>query len=524
MPWDFPWHALFMKKDEFAMHIPPVIFKDNPFVSPELFEEEHRQLVGFYVAIASRFFLLSNRFAKVTVKQFNALTSSLNSYRKSVNRDSSYSAAAANFGFITHRLSFAEDDLPLSLSNLGIFCSTNPKDLKFAVKVLRTFVKKTTPDFHVEDFVPPEPNHFHDVPDTIMVDVRLPVNGKLRLGNLDSIIGMAHELTADERRATKKALEREGQESIALACLVMGRDARPGLERLYSTSFSEEVLHKMLTVILCPLTSIFFCSPDFWAPMVNALMLHSVGDAQSSDNLSEQQIMPLFKACQMRIDALCDMNSRLLSKCKSLEQQLENTVPPHSDGIPVQELEELQSVIQTLQREAEVSKHEYDLCLERANNLAAQVNDLTHLLNESKAAITVLNNQLIDAYTGSGVFYDDVEGVDSDTQSPSGLSQRLGESGISNLQEKQIMIIGGHSNTHTVLRNLFPDWECVGDLKVTPKYSSARFDAIVFITSYCSHNSFEAAKTLSKTLKIPLILCPKTSPFGICEKINAFCH
>lgn len=494
---------------------------------------EKKRFVAFYFSMAIRLELSAEVFADSTRKAYNAYIESINNYRAAVERDDALTDMAVTYGFSASTLMKRPLSAATSLANLGIVCSDNPKDEKFILKTTRTFARKAFPGISEamsklqealrakrqwEELLQMQPNMAAEVfknPNQysdMMDDPGLFVVGAKKRPKTDAY--------------TKK---QENIYSVCVGAFFLGWDAIPFLKDLYEVDDELTVQDLEDSALRFPLklSHIYLYAEEFQELLLRTSWRYwwPDGDETLMDEVVQEQILPFFQF-QMNKDKLAKEGAMMLSQqVLDIQDALTKATDASCSGVNAKDMQmqlsNLQKDLLAEQKKAASLSDQLEQCRDKLEQMSAQVKTTEKLLKTSQHNVQQLNSCLIDAYADSNFFYDPEDTEEATPQVLSGLRQRLGDESVALLQSKTILVVGGHVNTHTSLRELFSHWEFVkpDDAKAAQKGSVSSYDAICIMTSYCSHAIFDHAASLAKSAQIPLILCPRNSAYGVCERI-----
>lgn len=144
---------------------------------------------------------------------------------------------------------------------------------------------------------------------------------------------------------------------------------------------------------------------------------------------------------------------------------------------------------------------------------------LSATVSEGQAAFNEINAQLISIIEEQNQFLDDEDLMEQDAPpAPTGVREHIGEDAYQKLSGKKLVIVGGHANTQRVLRELFPEWRFYAVNEWLPDTLSS-VDAVVILSKYISHKSYEQAKSVIKGTGIPMLLVNFNGPSSICRSL-----
>ena len=158
--------------------------------------------------------------------------------------------------------------------------------------------------------------------------------------------------------------------------------------------------------------------------------------------------------------------------------------------------------------------------LKRAMEELKKENDeLVAALGESNARYNSLNEQMIDLIEDNDDFLDDEITLSESESGAVGIRAKIGEAAYEKLSSKRIAIVGGHENTCSALRAVFPNWKFFAANASIPD-SLSSLDAIGVVTTYVSHQSFLQAKNIARNKSIQLIPISHNGPTTICRTLT----
>lgn len=499
-------------------------------------EEERRNLIAFYFTMGIRFEFIASSFSDHMKKAYRAYMKTINSYRETVQKNDEYADIAIAYGFPQKALKQIHPSTAFSLSNLGLICSENPKDVKFVLKATRTFVQKAFPGIKKEmerlqdalrkrrmseDILKQQP----EVAAAILKDP----DGLSSFAELPELIvsGMKKPFNTDAR-----AKKKENIYSICIGSFLLGEEALPFLKTLYGidNEISADDFVEAMRWFPINFGNIYYCAEEYWSLLLCSTWVakYPTVDREMLQDMVDTQILTIFKNRRENESVVVKQYDELVEQYNDMKAVV----------VDATEAAHLGADIKELQSQLTEAEGNYQAESKRASNLTNQVEQYRckleqtiaraetaeQLLKGSQQNVQQLNNDLIEAYADSNFFYEPEEEEESSPRVLSGLRQRLGEENFAFLRNKTILVVGGHINTHTSLRELFPRWEFVrmDDAKAVQKGNISSYDAVCVMTSYCSHSLYDHAVNLAKAAQTLLILCPKNSAFGVCDRILQF--
>jgi len=488
--------------------VPRVLYASDAFHVKDRFERDRNELLKLYVTPIVRLTLLDN------VLPYSPLRIG---YKEAIDTITDY---CQNKGFVKIQdddgESIPDNFFDLHLCNLQAITSFDVKGAKFILGVLRKYYRKFLPAVSEKDLeLGAELGESSCVMRVSDTSASLSsINAPLYSLNLSDVPENDLQRLSNGLHYIKVA----NIYDAALLVLIYGREIKPKVEQLYKVAVTEEDLKRAISLVDTYFRVIPFCAEEFRKDLLASVfakhkkdekrLINEVwGLCKGVDNI--RQIM------KHRSEEAQDAEEAAQSHIVDLERQLESAkrMAAQDEALP-QKYSEATARIDSLSGQVEEKRAQ-------VQDLKAQVATLTRQLEAAHANNIELNNQLIDAYEENGVFYEDDDDTPAE-QKLSGLKERLGDEAIEKLAEKKVIVVGGHINTHVTLRELFPDWEYMSKCKSLRKSTQYKADVMLIMTSYCAHSTYISARGLQKSSGIPVCLCPRNSPLGVCETLQKF--
>lgn len=179
-----------------------------------------------------------------------------------------------------------------------------------------------------------------------------------------------------------------------------------------------------------------------------------------------------------------------------------------------QELARLREETGKAQQAAKAQEEALERLKEEATALKQEKARLLKALSESQSQYNVMNTQLWDLLEDKIDFVDDE--IPDTPEAPAGIRAKIGEDVYQLLSNTRLAVVGGHGNTTTSLRDLFPDWKFFPTNTMVPSGLTS-VDAMAVITSYVSHKTFEQAKSVATSAGVRVIQVLHNGPVSICR-------
>lgn len=520
------------KTGEMYMRVPKIIAVTDMSLLQDM-EQEKRTFIGFYFSMAIQFEFTPGLFNGTVKKAYHSYLDSINAYREAVKRDDELRETAIQYGFSEKALERIHPTLAISLPNLGIVCSENPKDEKFILKTTRTFIQKGFPG------IKSAMGKFQDSlrksqmqNELLKTHPESPVRTLKAEDYLAAIAEVPELIISDSEAPPNTDAATKAQENIHAACMgvfLLGEESIPFLKTLYGVDvdITQHDFDEAARWFPIGFGNVYFCAEEYWKLLLDSVLLNKIADTdwEVAKEIIHTQLLQTFQNRKENEAILIDQCKEMAKQIEEMSKALlEAAESEHADA----EIGEMQARISQLHedylmenRKVSGLTDQLEQYRSKLEQMTARVESAEKLLKVSQQNVQQLNNDLIDAYVDSNFFYDPEDAAESTPQVLSGLRQRLGEEKVAFLQSKSILVVGGHINTHTTLRELFPNWEFIklDDVKAAQKGRVSGYDAICAMTSYCSHAIYDQAVNMAKSAQILLVLCPKNSAYGVCEKI-----
>lgn len=520
------------KTGEMYMRVPKIVAVTDMSLLEDM-EQEKRAFIGFYFSMAIRFEFTPGFFNGTVKKAYRSYLDSINAYREAVKRDDELRETAIQYGFSEKALDRIHPTLAVSLPNLGIVCSKNPKDEKFILKTTRTFIQKGFPGIkNAMGKFQGSLRKSQMQNELLKTHPESPVRTLKAEDYLAAVAEVPELIISDSETPPNTDAATKARDNIHAICMgafLLGEDFIPFLKTLYGVTadITQDDFVESANWFPVAFGNVYFCAEKYWKMLLNSTLLTKTAgkDSEAAKEVVYTQVLQTFQNRKENEAILIDQCNEMAKQIEEMSKALlEAAESEHADAT----IGEMQARISQLHedylmenRKVSGLTSQLEQYRSKLEQMTARAESAEKLLKASQQNVQQLNNDLIDAYADSNFFYDPEESEDSTPQVLSGLRQRLGEEKVAFLQNKSILVVGGHINTHTTLRELFPNWEFIklDDVKVAQKGRVSGYDAICAMTSYCSHTIYDQAVNMAKSAQILLVLCPKNSAYGVCEKI-----
>ncbi|MBM6724260.1 hypothetical protein [Pseudoflavonifractor phocaeensis] len=213
-------------------------------------------------------------------------------------------------------------------------------------------------------------------------------------------------------------------------------------------------------------------------------------------------------SCQ---DQLAEANQQIQNLQSKLDEASKQPVISPEEE---QELARLREETGKAQQAAKAQEEALERLKEEATALKQEKARLLKALSESQSQYNVMNTQLWDLLEDKIDFVDDE--IPDTPEAPAGIRAKIGEDVYQLLSNTRLAVVGGHGNTTTSLRDLFPDWKFFPTNTMVPSGLTS-VDAMAVITSYVSHKTFEQAKSVATSAGVRVIQVLHNGPVSICR-------
>ena len=458
----------------------------------KLSDREAIVAAGLYCLTASFFF--ENTPVLPSSKGVCRLRDRLDTYRKKADKDVLFRQAAIDFGFPPENLERASNVSFFTLENLGIFCSDDRQDTKFAIKVARDFLR----DYN-------------------------PKRGFL-FGSIEGVTALLNNTPAAIEQPEKKPFL-IGPDVVAktnyllvlsISMLVLGNAAETLVKRLSGATDTDSIIQAAVNYGTPTLCVIYSLAPEYWQYVLEVYFVRVGVDRKVAKALAQDgALVHFYERFKTEFQLVADMREAkekrrtVKAESEQLRQEaadLRNQLASRPDNSVI---DNLRDENQRLAEKLAAVQHRNELLEASTKEAVQKTEELSAGLAKAEKQVSFLNNELLEVGEGQN------EPVEESTQA--GIRQRLGDEAMKHLGATRVMIIGGMPATCSVLRELFPNWVFADGDKKVPHDPASSIDAMLLMSSYCSHLSFYTAKSQSRVTGIPLFYCPRNSPIGACE-------
>lgn len=240
-------------------------------------------------------------------------------------------------------------------------------------------------------------------------------------------------------------------------------------------------------------------------------------------------ILPLLEVVDDQIDLENAVTGAVIEESHSYRDQLteanqqiqelqskldEATKQPVISPEEEQELAQLRKDAGKAKQAAKAQEEAMERLRAETAALRQEKTRLLKALSESQSQYNAMNAQLWDLLEDKIDFVDDE--IPDAPEAPAGIRAKIGEDTYELLSNTRLAVVGGHGNTTTSLRDLFPDWKFYPTNTMVPSGLTS-VDAMAVITSYVSHKTFEQAKSVATSAGVRVIQILHNGPVSICK-------
>ena len=237
-------------------------------------------------------------------------------------------------------------------------------------------------------------------------------------------------------------------------------------------------------------------------------LLELVDDQVELEHATTGAVVMDAKSCLDELDAanqqIQDLQARLDEAAK------QPVISPEEE----QELARLREDAGKAKQAAKAQEEAMERLRAETAALRQEKTRLLKALNESQSQYNAMNIQLLDLLEDKIDFVDDE--IPDTPEPPAGIRAKIGENTYQLLSNTRLAVVGGHGNTTTSLRDLFPDWKFYPTNTIVPGGLTS-VDAMAIITSYVSHKTFEQAKSVAASAGVRVIPVLHNGPVSICR-------
>lgn len=430
---------------------------------------------------------------------------------------------------------------------IGVLISDNPKDMKFALRAMRTYFKKGFPGARAAamewDRKSSEAKRvcIKKAMDSFAPSLAPP---KAMAPKLDAGLAPLYLADATDRMMGKiiAFVDDIDEELDTWLFLMIGKASsfietirgwKSEMEHDFPDKINERVIANLNSLMPSPIACMY-CMEQF-RPMLAHLYILAEIDSDDEitvengelveDELSimaENVVLPLITWNRDVTTRLSALIAEKHQKEKDFEDQLanlkEHITSNKTEEAQAEQIKRLTAQLAAAEKEAQTAKAEAQRLSAALTKSVGYAQKLEGCLEESEAQRKELDAQLADLMDSR----DEITQIEVVEQvSPSGVRERIGEDAYQLLCSKRLAIVGGHTNTHTTLRELFPGWQYYAAETVLRDTIWAA-DAVVCITTYTSHKSYHQAKDRARTRGIDFIPVPHNGPAAICQQLAEY--
>lgn len=429
---------------------------------------------------------------------------------------------------------------------IGVLISNNPKDMKFALRVMRTYFKKGFPgakNAAAEWDRKTSEAKRACIKNAINSLASNPVP-KVMSPKFDASLGPAYlaDVTGHTMGKIISFIDDIDEELDTWLYLMIGKQSgfiemtrkwKAEMEHDFPDEINERVLANLNGLMPSPIACMY-CMEQF-RPMLAHLYILAEIDSDDEitvengevveDELSitaENVVLPLIGWNRDVTTRLSALIAEKHQKEKEFEDQLtkmkENITSNKIAEAQAEQIKRLTAQLAAAQKEAKAAKAETQRLSEALTKSAGYTQKLEGCLEESEAQRKELDAQLADLMDNRDEL---IQAEVEEQVSPSGVRERIGEDAYQLLCSKRVAVVGGHANTHATLRELFPNWQYYPP-EIVLRDTVWAVDAVICITTYTSHKSYHQAKDRAKNRGIDFISVPHNGPAAICQQLAEY--
>lgn len=505
--------------------IPYVITYSDAFMVEEELEEDRLGILRAYLSPALRFHIIGDYMLDIMYREeFLAMVEHVVKYRKKVKRDDEFIKIALDCEYIQPGISRYPMEHPLSAANVGVIFSNNPRDRKFVLKELRRYYNNMMRGLF--PLLPRSSFNRFFLCHVLIAKKEDKANGMMLSRDMPRISFKDNIIYADQLEKAKCVQMSMAYDSAFLEIAYGDESETPAKKDLFLGKLSSADFPNALKCCHSMLPSISLCAPQYRAALCESSLADFESDAEGTalNKISQEIAIIMDDAEAMRdfvIESYIEHEkeaSDLSGQIAELKTQLESA---QTQSLAIDTANDLKGKLAEANKRIESLTRQADYQSRKIEGLTAEAGRLSSQLAAARANNTELNNQLINAYEENGLFYEEDETFEQ-TQAPS-LREKLGKETIELLSGKKVILAGGFHTTHNILRNMFPNWNFIEDVRTAQKKpASLRADVIVLMLSYCSHRTAICAQSIAKASNVETVSCVRNSPLGVCERLREF--
>lgn len=417
---------------------------------------------------------------------------------------------------------------------IGVIMSNNEKDMKFSVKTLRNYFKSAFPEAKEMQKTVAKAIQKAEVTVERLLKTREITPTEMSLSEIISDVAsgiirtssdLINDITDTWKCVDTWIILLVGPSSEVFTY----EDAWRKTEHDFPGKITKRVVRNLQDLDPTP-EACLYCAPEFQTLVTRLYMAKQakleipfeVKDCAIVEDdmatVAEKCVLPALAIMQaqgekLKADAAraADTQKELEGTVADLEAELETA---RTFEALATQARNLQKQLAAAQQEAKAAQDSCQRLGDRLTKALNKNNRLEASLEESELQRKELDNELAELMESRDeMFQPDLE---EELANPSGVRERIGEDAYQLLCGKKLSIIGGHSNTHTILRELFPHWQYYACETVIRDPSWA-VDAIVCITTYMAHKNYKVAKERARAKGVQFICIPHNAPTAICQ-------
>ena len=434
------------------------------------------------------------------------------------------------------------DEPMIDMWAIGVLLSDNQRDMKFALRTMRSYFKKAFPDakaalrewnsksstWHKACVKSASTLFFPTAPYARFIDSQSPLNNPM-------VMAIASDHAMD---SLKDYVADMDMETDIWVILMIGRGSKAfevsGTWTMREGDFPEKLTRRVirnLNALDVTRVACLRCAEPFRPLLIQIYTAQRAGidhrplikdGAPVEDDVSlvaTKVLLPMLEEMSklkeelnnIKVNAMLaagEYEDRLSEMKKELEETRELTAL-------AEETDKLRIQAAGAEKEAQAAKAEIKRLSAALTKSVSYTQKLEGCLEESEVQRKELDSQLADLMDNRDEL---VQGETEEQISPSGVRERIGETAYQLLCSKRLAIVGGHTNTHTTLRELFPNWQYYAAEAVLRDTIWAA-DAVVCITTYTSHKSYHQAKDRARARGLDFVPIPYNGPAAICQQL-----
>lgn len=466
----------------------------------------------------------------------------LNGYK----RDSiNFAQAAISTDPFENKTLYEKSAAPMiSMWAIGVLQSDNQRDMKFALRAMRAYFKRAFPD--AKTAAKTWDRQFNTIQKSCLkkvVQAVSSISNKSEIPINDILSPMVVADISDHKmRFITDYIAGIGMETDIWIYLMVGKNSNilhdvKELDDWEEEDFPERLTERVISVFhdLNPTPAACLRCMEAFRPLLTQLLagliidkeeILSMGKEGLVENdlskMAQKIILPMLEKCDDLTNKMRDSELEKIKNETGYKQQIakmeEELASVRKLASLAEQTEAIRTRLAAVEKETQSARAEVRrLSAELAKSIG-YTQKLESCLEESEIQRKELDGQLANLMDNR----DELVQSEAEEQiSPSGVRERIGEDAYQLLCGKRLAIVGGHTNTHITLRELFPGWQYYAAEAVL-RDSICAVDAVVCITTYTSHKSYHQAKDRAKTRGLDFIPVPRNGPTAICQQLAEY--